>query len=200
MQFLVFCLLATDRSTLTRSSHMSWSFCSCPAEIPLGFAWTLSLSFVRCPVASESRLPLLFIWIWWLIQLASCIPAQPQLPPLFWMLSFPMDRTKLHAFSPAISLHQAFNSFQQPGLCVCWTIHFNVVIGHHPCRWSYHAGGGGVRRKGHAAAAVRSDNTVHVIEFGGRDESDTILASTTVMQMSECTHHVHVHVLTCSFV
>ena len=61
-------------------------------------------------------------------------------------------------------------------------------------------GGGGVRRHHQAAAAVRSDNTVHVIEFGGRDESHTILASTAVMQMSEYTHHVHVHVLTCSFV
>ena len=61
-------------------------------------------------------------------------------------------------------------------------------------------GDGSVRRKRHAAAAVRSDNTVHVIEFGGRDQSDTILASTTVMQMSEYTHHVHVQALTCSFV
>ena len=61
-------------------------------------------------------------------------------------------------------------------------------------------GGGGVRRWGHAAAAVRSDNTVHVIEFGGRDQSDTTLASTTVMQISEYTHHVHVRVLTCCFV
>ena len=61
-------------------------------------------------------------------------------------------------------------------------------------------GGGGVRRRGHAAAAARSDNTVHVIEFGGRIERATILASTTVMEMSEYTHHVHVHVLTCSFV
>ena len=59
-------------------------------------------------------------------------------------------------------------------------------------------GGGGVGRRGHAAAAVRSDNTVHVIEFGGIAESYTKLASTTVMQMSEYTHHVHV--LTCSFV
>ena len=55
-------------------------------------------------------------------------------------------------------------------------------------------GGGGVRRWRHAAAAVRSDNTVHIIEFGGVGESDTRLASTTVMQMSECTYHVHVHV------
>ena len=61
-------------------------------------------------------------------------------------------------------------------------------------------GGGGVRRLRHAAAAVRSDNTVHVIEFGGRGERATTLASTTVMQMSEYTHHVHVHVLMCSFV
>ena len=60
--------------------------------------------------------------------------------------------------------------------------------------------GGGVRRGLHAAATVRSDNTVHVIEFGGMDESVTMLACTTVMQMSEYTHHVHVHVLTCSFV
>ena len=61
-------------------------------------------------------------------------------------------------------------------------------------------GDGGVRRWGHAATAMRSDNTVHVIEFGGSDKSGTVLASTTVMQMSESTHHVHVHVLTCSFV
>ena len=53
-------------------------------------------------------------------------------------------------------------------------------------------GGGGVRRHHQAAAAVRSDNTVHVIEFGGRGETATILASTTVMEMSEYTH---VHVL-----
>ena len=135
----VFCLLATNRSMLTlpRSSHLNWSFCSCPAEIPLGCACTLLLSFVRCPVASELRLPLLLIWIWLLIQLASCIPVQPQLPPLFWLLSFPMDRTKLHAFSPAISLHQAFNSSQQPGFCVCWTQCSVIVFCHDSCRWSY---------------------------------------------------------------
>ena len=46
--------------------------------------------------------------------------------------------------------------------------------------------GGGTRRYSHAAAAVRIENTVTIIEFGVLDASYVRLAATSVLQMSEC--------------
>ena len=46
--------------------------------------------------------------------------------------------------------------------------------------------GGGTRRLSHAAAAVRIENTVTIMEFGGVDASNVELAATSVLQMSEC--------------
>ena len=43
--------------------------------------------------------------------------------------------------------------------------------------------GGSVGRCDHAAAAVRSGKTAHVIEFGGLNLSYTKLAATTILQM-----------------
>ena len=44
----------------------------------------------------------------------------------------------------------------------------------------------GVRRFGHAAAAVKSGSTVHIVEFGGKDPHDSAMAATTFLQMSKC--------------
>ena len=47
--------------------------------------------------------------------------------------------------------------------------------------------GGGTRRRSHAAAAaVRIENTVTIMEFGGWDSSYVKVTATSVLQMSEC--------------
>ena len=46
--------------------------------------------------------------------------------------------------------------------------------------------GGGIERDSHAAAAVRIENTVTIMEFGGVDALSVKLAATSVLQMSEC--------------
>ena len=46
--------------------------------------------------------------------------------------------------------------------------------------------GGGIQRRSHAAAAVRIENTVTIMEFGGRNVKNVVLAATSVLQMSEC--------------
>ena len=47
--------------------------------------------------------------------------------------------------------------------------------------------GGGTRRAFHSAAsAVRIENMVTIMEFGGMGVSNVKLAATSVLQMSEC--------------
>ena len=59
---------------------------------------------------------------------------------------------------------------------VCWLIALSMQV---------ELPGGGVRRRWHAAAAVRSGSTVYVIEFGGQDSFNFELAATTVLQISK---------------